>query len=267
VFRVKSPEMKGKDIRAFQRVINERYKRWGVDTQVEVDGEYGSFTRRSARLVAFGLGLAEKDYKHGFTPEVREKLRDPGKRTAGELARAERRAEWRRRLKKRHRGGGPAMALEFARQHLHVKEIAGNNRGKLIDQWNQASGCPLGSAWCGNFMNACLRAAGFENQGWLAACRVIESHARAGTGGWQWVTSNPRPGDLILYTISGAANHVGMVEQITPTQIITIEGNTRADTEPANSNPDAVERRHRPLNSARGYARPPYARDSRRKKT
>ena len=72
VFRVKSPELKGKDIRAFQRIINERYKRWGVDTQIEVDGEYGTFTRRAARQIAFGLGLAEKDYKHGFTPEVRE---------------------------------------------------------------------------------------------------------------------------------------------------------------------------------------------------
>jgi mannosyl-glycoprotein endo-beta-N-acetylglucosaminidase/CHAP domain-containing protein len=265
VFRVKSPEMKGKDIRAFQRVINERYKRWGVDTRVEVDGEYGTYTRRAARQVAFGLGLAEKDYKHGFTPEVREKLRDPGKRTQAEMARAERRGEWRRRLKKRHRGGGPALALEFARRHIGVKEIAGNNRGKLIDQWNQASGSPLGSAWCGNFMNACLRAAGFENQPWLAACRFIETNARAGKGGWQWVTSSPRPGDLILFTIGGAANHVGMVESVTSTQVISIEGNTRADSEPVNSNPDAVERRHRARTSARGYARPPYARDSRRK--
>jgi Mannosyl-glycoprotein endo-beta-N-acetylglucosaminidase/CHAP domain len=267
VFRVKSPEMKGKDVRAFQRVINERFKRWGVDTRVEVDGEYGTFTRRAARQVAFGLGLAEKDYKHGFTPEVREKLRDPAKRTQAEVARAERRGEWRRRLKKRHRGGGPAMALEFARAHIGVKEIAGNNRGKLIDQWNLASHCPLGSAWCGNFMNACLRAAGFENQPWLAACRVIESHARAGQGGWQWIASNPRPGDLILFTINGAANHVGMVESVSGSQVITIEGNTRADTEPVNSNPDAVERRHRPLSSARGYARPPYVRDSSRRKS
>ena len=267
IFRVKSPEMKGKDIRAFQRVINERLKRWGVDTRVEVDGEYGTFTRRAARQVAFGLGLAEKDYKHGFTPEVREKLRDPSKRTQAEVARAERRGEWRRRLRKRHRGGGPAMALDFARRHIGVKEIAGNNRGKLIDQWNLASHCPLGSAWCGNFMNACLRAAGFENQPWLAACRVIETHARAGQGGWQWIASNPRPGDLILFTIDGAANHVGMVESVSGSQVITIEGNTRADTEPVNSNPDAVERRHRPLSSARGYARPPYARDSRRQKS
>jgi uncharacterized protein (TIGR02594 family) len=265
VFRVKSPEMKGKDIRAFQRLINERYKRWGVDTRIEVDGEYGTFTRRAARQIAFGLGIAEQEYKHGFTPAVREKLRDPGKRTQAELARAERRGEWRRRLKKRHRGGGPALALEFARAHIGVKEIAGNNRGKLIDQWNQASGSPLGSAWCGNFMNACLRAAGFENQPWLAACSVIESHARAGTGGWQWLTSSPRPGDLILFTINGAANHVGMVESVSSSQVITIEGNTRADSEPVNSNPDAVERRHRPRLSARGYARPPYARDSRSK--
>jgi hypothetical protein len=267
IFRVKSPEMKGKDVRAFQRVINERYKRWGVDTQVEVDGEYGTFTRRAARQIAFGLGLAEKDYKHGFTPEVREKLRDPGKRTSAEMARAERRAEWRKRLKKQHRGGGPQMALAFARAHLGVTENAGDNRGPLIDQWNRASGSPLGSAWCGNFMNACLRAAGFENQPWLAAVRIIDARSREGFGGWQFVPSNPRPGDLIMFTIGGAANHVGMVESVSGSTVVSIEGNTRADNEPVNSNPNAVERRHRPLSSARGYARPPYARTSRRQKS
>ena len=184
VFRVKSPEMKGKDIKAFQRVINERYKRWGVDTRVEVDGEYGTFTRRAARQVAFGLGLAEKNYKHGFTPEVREKLRDPGKRTSAEMARAERRGEWRRRLKKRHRGGGPADGARVRAPAHRRQGERHDNRGKLIDQWNQASGSPLGSAWCGNFMNACLRAAGFENQPWLAACRLIESRrARATAAG------------------------------------------------------------------------------------
>ena len=259
VFRVKSPEMKGKDIKAFQRVINERYKRWGVETRVEADGEYGTLTRLAAREIAFGLGLAEKHYKHGMTPEVREKLRDPGKRTRPEIARAERRREWRRRLKKRHRGGGPELALAFARAHIGTKEGPGN-RGRLIDQWNQASGSPLGSAWCGNFMNACLRAAGFPNQPWLAACRVIEQQARAGHGGWQWLTSNPRPGDLVLYTIGGMANHVGMVESVTTSQVVTIEGNTRADNEGTSAPSDQVERRHRPRSLPRGYARPPYAR-------
>ena len=259
VFRVTSPEMKGKDIKAFQRLINERYKRWGVETRVEADGEYGTMTRHAAREIAFGLGLAEKDYKHGFTPEVREKLRDPGQRTRAELARAKRRGKWRRNLKGRHRGGGPEMALQFARAHLGLKEGPGN-RGPLIDKWNQASGSPLGSAWCGNFMNACLRSAGFPNQGWLASCIQIEAHARAGTSGWQWLTANPRPGDLVLYTINGAANHVGMVEKVEPSQLITIEGNTRADGEGTSAPSDQVERRHRARSLPRGYARPPYAR-------
>jgi len=259
VFRVKSPEMKGKDVKAFQRVINERYKRWGVDTRIETDGEYGSMTRHAAREIAFGLGLAEKDYKHGFTPEVREKLRDPGRRTRAELARAERRRKWRRNLRGRPHGHGPAAALAFARAHLSTKEGPGN-RGPLIDKWNQASGSPLGSAWCGNFMNACLRSAGFPNQPWLASCIQIESHARAGTGGWKWLTANPQPGDLVLYTINNAANHVGMVEKVEPTQLITIEGNTRADGEGTSAPSDQVERRHRARSLPRGYARPPYAR-------
>ena len=71
----------------------------------------------------------------------------------------------------------------------------------------------------------------------------------------------------MLFTIGGVANHVGMVESVTSSQVVTIEGNTRADNEPVNSNPDAVERRHRPRSSARGYARPPYARTSRRQQS
>ena len=117
-------------------------------------------------------------------------------------------------------------------------------------------------------MNACLRAAGFDSgHGARPVGPAIETNARAGKGGWQWLTSNPRPGDLILFTIGGAANHVGMVESVSSSQVITIEGNTRADSEPVNSNPNAVERRHRPRLSARGYARPPYARDSRRQQS
>jgi tellurite resistance protein len=259
-FRVQSPEMKGDDVVAFQRVLNERFKRWKIDLRIDEDREYGSETRTAARQVAFGLGIAAADYAHGFTPALRRKIRDPSLRTPAEIARARRRRGWLRAARRRHRGGGVELALGFARKHIGFRE-SGKNRGAQVDGWNRTSGSPLGSEWCGNFMNACLMAAGFPNQPFLAAVRNIETHAQAQTGGWLW-THSPRPGDLALYTIGGAANHVGMVESVSGSSLITIEGNTRADGEGTASPADGVERRHRQMAAGfpRGFARPPYKR-------
>jgi hypothetical protein len=109
-----------------------------------------------------------------------------------------------------------------------------SNRGALVDRWNRATGTQLGGPWCGNFVNACLMAAGFPAEPWMKLCAAIEGNARAGKGGWSWVTA-PRPGDLILFTVNGAANHVGIVEVVGAGTVPTIEGNTHKDYDPAAS--------------------------------
>jgi hypothetical protein len=254
-FRIQSPPMTGDDIRAFQRVINERYRRWGVGKRIEEDGEYGSVTRLAARQVCHGLGLAKADYPGGITPEMRIRVRTPSKRSPAEHERAKRRRGWLERLRKQQEGGGAELALAYARKHLGVME-AGENRGAQVDKWNRAGGSPLGSAWCGNFMNACLMNAGFPSESWMARCAFIEGHARTGQGGWEW-TSTPKPGDLALFTVHNAPNHVGMVESVEAGTVVTIEGNTHPDDKPGAY---GVFRRHHPRSVPRGYARPPYGR-------
>jgi hypothetical protein len=256
-FRIESPHMTGRDVLAFQRLLNERFERWGIDKRIDADGEYGMLTRRAARQVAYGLGVSAKESARGITPELRSRLRTPSRRSAEERERAKARRKWLRRLRRQHEGGGSELALAYARKHLGMRE-SGYNRGPLVDRWNRAAGSPLGSAWCGNFMNACLMASGFPSEPWLAACRFIEANAMAGVDGWVW-TRNPVPGDLVLFTVSGAANHVGMVESVGPSQIVTIEGNTRQDGEVV-SNGYGVFRRHHARGVPRGYARPPYGR-------
>jgi tellurite resistance protein len=256
-FRVRKPEMKGEDVAAFQRLINRRFKAWDVTKRIDVDGEYGPETRTAAREVAFGLGIAEADYSQGITPALRHKLRDPRLRTPAERARAQRRRGWLRAFKHRHDGGGAELALEFARRHVGTRESS-RNRGPRIDEWNKAAGSPIGSEWCGTFLNACLMAAGFPRQTFLPRVRDIETHARAGTGGWRW-TMSPRPGDLVLYVVGDAVNHAGIVESVSPDGLVTIEGNTHADGEGAGAAADEVERRHRRRSEPRGFARPPYA--------
>jgi hypothetical protein len=256
-FRLESPHMQGDDVRAFQRTLNARFERWGIDKRIDADGEYGMLTRKATRQVAYGLGISPKEHARGITPELRIKIRTPSRRSKDELARAEGRRKWLRRLRRAHEGGGAELALAYARKHLNMQE-SGYNRGAMVDRWNRAAGSPLGSAWCGNFMNACLMATGFPSESWMAACRLIEAHARAGNDGWEW-TQNPVPGDLVLFTVSGAANHVGMVESVSGSAIVTIEGNTRREGDVI-SNGYGVFRRNHARGVPRGYARPPYGR-------
>jgi hypothetical protein len=88
----------------------------------------------------------------------------------------------------------------------------------------------------------------------------IEHRARTAQGGWSWHTT-PKVGDLVLYTIDGAANHVGMVASVAAGELVTIEGNTHPDHFSGSDNDGfGVFERHRPRSLPRGYARPPYAR-------
>jgi hypothetical protein len=254
-FRLQSPRMTGSDVKAFQRVINERYRRWGVGKRIDEDGEYGSITRLAVRQVCHGLGISKQDYPGGVTPELRMRVRTPSRRSPEELARAKRRRTWLEKLRRQHEGGGAELALAYACAHLGVNE-AGENRGAQVDKWNRAGGSPLGSAWCGNFMNACLMNAGFPSETWMARCEFIEGHARTAQGGWEW-TSSPKPGDLALFTVNNAPNHVGMVERVEPGTVVTIEGNTHPDDA---GGAFGVFRRHHPAGVPRGYARPPYGR-------
>jgi tellurite resistance protein len=76
-FRVREPAMKGDDVLALQRVLNERSKRWKINLRIDEDREYGPETRKAVRRIAHGLGIAKAEYAHGVTPELRRKIRDP----------------------------------------------------------------------------------------------------------------------------------------------------------------------------------------------
>src|SRR3954453_16625572 len=101
-------------IASFQRLLNHRYEQWEVDRRIDVDGEYGGETRDATREIMFGLGIAQNELDHGVTPALRIKLRDPARRSRAETQRADSRADWRRRLRRRYEGHGPAAALAYA---------------------------------------------------------------------------------------------------------------------------------------------------------
>lgn len=71
---------------------------------------------------------------------------------------------------------------------------------------------------------------------------------------------NPRPGDIVFFDWGrdGVADHVGIVEEVYPTYIKTIEGNTSTSNQ---SNGGQVMRRTRYYPSIQGYGRMQFAYD------
>lgn len=264
-FRLTSPLMVG--ARQLQIDCNHRLKVWGVNWAITVDDQYGPTTKHCVETVCYGLGIRNVKIANGVTPEVQALIHRPAGLNKYEHQRYLQRRGWRARLARRYAGPhGAEMAVAYARKmaRLNITEHPpGSNRGPYIDTWNRAVGTPPGpyAYWCGAFANACLVAAGFPNESFLAFCPYIEAHARAGIGGWSWhPVSQARPGDLPLYSERGVAGHV---EILVANPFVTVGGNTSPDTgSGSQSNGGGVFLRHRNPNSpsfpVRGVARPPY---------
>ena len=253
-FRMRSPEMKGKDIRTWQVFLNRCLRDWKVDYHVDVDGEYGKETARWTKRVLHGLGLSVADW-NGLTPEARVKARHPQQRTAHEVAAAKARREFRERLGRKHAGPkrGKKAAIAYARFHADRKTAeTRTNGGPYIDEWCKMAGLTPGTAgahWCGAFANACLVKGGLPSRTWIRYTPSIVNNAKAGVEGWSWHT-RPHVGDLVLFNWPGGdfVDHVGIVVQVNADgSVRTVEGNFQ----------DRVGYWDR-KSSILGYARPPW---------
>jgi len=80
---------------------------------------------------------------------------------------------------------------------------------------------------------------------------------RAAQAAGCWVTGDYRPGDVAIYDFPGGAatDHTGIVENITASGIIAIEGNTRTGND---ANGGQVQERPRNNDVIRGAVRPTY---------
>ena len=105
-FRLTDPLMRGRDVKAFQRVLNKRFAAWKIDKRIDVDGRYGTDTKRAARQAAYGLGITDANELGPVTPALRALIRTPSRRTAQQVERARRRRPWLRKLRKQIRGAG-----------------------------------------------------------------------------------------------------------------------------------------------------------------
>ncbi len=140
-FRLTSPPMTGRDVKAFQSALNQRYATWRIEKRVREDGRYEAKTKRAAHQVAYGLGIAGKDDVGPLTPGLRALIRNPSDRTAQQRDRARRRRPWLRKLRERHAGATPAAVPAHglaAAIHAH-----GGRYGRIIVSEARRSGVPV----------------------------------------------------------------------------------------------------------------------------
>lgn len=122
--------------------------------------------------------------------------------------------------------------LDVARQQIGFKEATGRNDGKDIEKFTGGRQEP----WCAHFVAWCFREIGeplpkdvipnLQRANPLAAVifmkKVFDKQG--------WIVDAPEPGGVIFFgnrtrSDVGPGKHVGIIENVTKTEIITIEGN------------------------------------------
>lgn len=146
--------------------------------------------------------------------------------------------------------------LNIARGELNVRESPANSNNVKYNTWYYG-GPVSGKAypWCMVFVQWCFHQAGVPLPLRTASCGALMRAAKK-TGVWK--TADYRPGDVVIYDFPGGAStdHTGIVERVTETGVIAIEGNTSQAG--SQSNGGEVCRKVRPLRQIVGAVRPAY---------
>lgn len=147
--------------------------------------------------------------------------------------------------------------LNTARKELGVKESPPDSNRTKYGKWYGLDGQP----WCMMFVQWCFSQANALN---LLPVRTASCGAlmRAAQKAGLWVTRGYQTGDIVIFDFSGKrkiTEHVGIVESITKTGVITIEGNTSHSG--SQSNGGMVCRKTRKSGLIVGALRPKYQKE------
>jgi hypothetical protein len=152
--------------------------------------------------------------------------------------------------------------LAFARSQIGVKESPANSNNVIYNTKYYGKAVSGSSyPWCVVFVwwifSACGAAKLFYGEAKTASCNVLMLWAKKYG---LWVTSDYRPGDLVVYNWSGgtAPKHIGIIESVSDDTITAIEGNTAVGND---SNGGEVMRRTRDIKYVIGAVRPEYERE------
>ena len=141
--------------------------------------------------------------------------------------------------------------LSVARSQIGYREQS--NGWTKYGEWY---GIPYGN-WCAMFISWCAMKAGIGQDRIPKLAYVpYEQEWFAKRGLWHYSSGyRPKSGDLVIY---GTNSHIGIVERVTSSSIITIEGNTTSNTDSSNGN--GVYRKERSFSHwwISGYCTPKY---------
>lgn len=152
--------------------------------------------------------------------------------------------------------------LAAARAELGTKESPANSNNVKYNTWYYGRAVS-GSAypWCMVFVMWLFAQLGLLDllPARTASCGTLMNAAkRAG----QWVTKDFRPGDVVIYDFPGGAatDHCGVIESVTASGVVSIEGNTSEAG--SQSNGGQVCRKTRPYSQVVGAVRPKFEEDN-----
>lgn len=143
--------------------------------------------------------------------------------------------------------------LDVACKELGTKETPADSNQTKYGKWYGLDGQP----WCMIFVMWVFGQLGALD---LLPLRTASCGAlmRAAKAAGCWVTSGLRAGDVVIYDFPGGAatDHCGIVERVTASGVVAIEGNTSQAG--SQSNGGMVCRKERPNSQIVGAVRPKY---------
>lgn len=148
-----------------------------------------------------------------------------------------------------------ALVLKWAESQLGVIEWpTGSNKVKYNDWYYGREVSGAAYPWCMAFVQWVFAQAGAKLPARTASCGAM---MRAAQAAGCWVTGDYRPGDVVIYDFPGGAatDHTGIVESVTASGVIAIEGNTGAGND---ANGGQVQRRTRSNSLIVGAFRPEF---------
>ena len=152
--------------------------------------------------------------------------------------------------------------LDTARAQLGIREEPPNsNRVKFNTAYYGREVSGAAYPWCMAFVQWVFAQAGVKLPLRTASCGALMNAAKKAG---QWVTKDYRPGDVVIYDFPGGAatDHTGIIEKVTLTGVVAIEGNTSQAG--SQSNGGQVCRKTRPYSQIVGVVRPNYKQEDKR---
>ena len=149
--------------------------------------------------------------------------------------------------------------LDIARKELGTKESPANSNRVKYNTWYYGREVSGGAyPWCMVFVQWVFHQAGVPLPVRTASCGALMNAARKAG---QWVTKDFRPGDVVIYDFPGGAatDHTGIIEKVTASGVVAIEGNTSQAG--SQSNGGMVCRKTRPCRQIVGAVRPKFEED------